>query len=172
VSCAGWEFTPNQHKTRGALSWSPTRNIARCTDNITWNNWRYGSNDSTKSPASGIATVSEPYWCHQWGECAKSCVRRSVCFCSKSGGGAGILVGPFIPLGHSPGTRWSELPTLRCSSKWGRGGGGEVETWPLIHGGCCHVTEVGGPYGLWESRFRLSGKMAGTLWNYARYTLT
>jgi hypothetical protein len=23
-----------------------------------------------------------------------------------------------------------------------------VDTWPLIHGGCYHVTEVGGPYGL------------------------
>jgi len=24
----------------------------------------------------------------------------------------------------------------------------EVDTWPVIHGGGYHVTEVGGPYGL------------------------
>jgi len=29
-------------------------------------------------------------WCHNSGQCAKSCARRSVCFCSQSGGGATI----------------------------------------------------------------------------------
>ena len=33
--------------------------------------------------------------CHKWGECANSCACKSVCFCSRSGGGAGILEGPF-----------------------------------------------------------------------------
>jgi hypothetical protein len=28
--------------------------------------------------------------CHKSGECAKSCARRSVCFCGQSGGGASI----------------------------------------------------------------------------------
>jgi hypothetical protein len=28
--------------------------------------------------------------CHKSGECAKSCARRSVCFCSQNGGGASI----------------------------------------------------------------------------------
>jgi len=28
--------------------------------------------------------------CHKSGECAKSCARRSVCFCSQSVGGASI----------------------------------------------------------------------------------
>jgi len=53
----------------------------------------YGSNDSTKSPASGIPTVSEPKLMSQVGECAKLCARRSVCCCSLSGGGASILAG-------------------------------------------------------------------------------
>jgi len=30
-------------------------------------------------------------WCHKEGECAKLCARRSVCFCSQSGGGVSIL---------------------------------------------------------------------------------
>ena len=30
--------------------------------------------------------------------------------------------------------------------------------------GSYHVTEVGGPYGLWDSQPRLSCKMSGTLW--------
>jgi len=29
-------------------------------------------------------------WCHKSGQCAKSCARISVYFCSQSGGGAGI----------------------------------------------------------------------------------
>jgi len=32
---------------------------------------------------------------HKWWECAKSCERRSVCFCNRSGEGAGILAGSF-----------------------------------------------------------------------------
>ena len=30
----------------------------------------------------------------------------------------------------------------------GAGEWAEVDAWPLIHGGCYHVTEVGGPYDL------------------------
>ena len=57
--------------------------------------YRYGTSDSTKSLASGIATVSEPRLTSQAGECAKLCARRSVCFCSlRSGGSASILAAP------------------------------------------------------------------------------
>jgi hypothetical protein len=35
-------------------------------------------------------TLASLGWCCQSGQCAKSCARRSVCFCSQSGGGAGI----------------------------------------------------------------------------------
>jgi hypothetical protein len=31
-------------------------------------------------------------WCHKWGECAKSCARRSVSFCSESRGRASIVL--------------------------------------------------------------------------------
>ena len=57
------------------------------------------SSDSTKSLASGIATVSEPRLTLQVGGrgCTKYCARRSVCFCNQSGGGAGILVDPVVP---------------------------------------------------------------------------
>ena len=51
----------------------------------------YGSNDSTKSPASGIPQVSEPKLMSQVGECAKLCTRRLVYCCNLSGGGASIL---------------------------------------------------------------------------------
>jgi hypothetical protein len=54
------------------------------------------------------------------------------------------------------------LSTPCSSGKW-------VGTWSLIHGGCYHVTEVGGPYGLWDSCWRLSFKITWTLWNYWRY---
>ena len=53
----------------------------------------YGSNDSTKSLASGIPTVSEHKLMSQVGECAKLCARRSACCCNLSGGGASILAG-------------------------------------------------------------------------------
>ena len=43
--------------------------------------------------------------CRKWGECADSCARGSVCFCSRSGGGASIIVDPYMQPGHSPGTR-------------------------------------------------------------------
>jgi hypothetical protein len=36
------------------------------------------------------ATLASLSWCHKSGQCAKSCARRSVCFCSQSGGGASI----------------------------------------------------------------------------------
>ena len=34
------------------------------------------------------------------------------------------------------------LPYVAVAS----GRGGVVDAWFLIHGGCCHVTELGGPY--------------------------
>ena len=75
--------------------------------------------NSTKSPASGAGKISESRFFlisnfrrvvnvvlfllgdsgagespkgknHKSGYCAKSCARRSACFCSQSGGGAGI----------------------------------------------------------------------------------
>ena len=45
----------------------------------------YSWSDSTKSLALGIATVSKPYSCHKWGDCAKLWARGSVCSCSRSG---------------------------------------------------------------------------------------
>ena len=41
--------------------------------------------------------------------------------------------------GLSRDTRCSVLSALCSSSVWA-----EVDTWPLIQGGCYHVTEVGG----------------------------
>jgi len=35
-------------------------------------------------------TLASLSWCHKSGECTNWCARRSVCFCSQSGGGAGI----------------------------------------------------------------------------------
>lgn len=52
---------------------------------------RYGSSDSKKSPALGIATVSEPRLIITSGESA----RRSVCCCNRNGGGASITAEPF-----------------------------------------------------------------------------
>jgi hypothetical protein len=43
--------------------------------------------NSSKSPASGAGHVSEPRLLSQ---CAKSSARRSVCFCTESGGRARI----------------------------------------------------------------------------------
>jgi len=40
-----------------------------------------------------------------------------------------------------------ELPELLC-----------------LRSSCSHVTEVEEPYGLWHSRWRVSGKMKGTWW--------
>jgi hypothetical protein len=53
--------------------------------------WVCGSKDSTKSPASGIATVREPRLMSQWGKCAKSHARRSVFWGYRSGGCASML---------------------------------------------------------------------------------
>ena len=75
---------------------------------------------------------------------------------------------------------WHQLRLANCNYPWSRRlyggprtiasatGWAEVDTWPLIHGGCYHVTEVGGSYGLCESRWR-SFKMTRTLWNYSKY---
>jgi hypothetical protein len=35
-------------------------------------------------------TLASLAWCQKWGECAKSCARRSISVCSQSGGGANI----------------------------------------------------------------------------------
>jgi len=65
----------------------------------------YSRINSTKSPASGAGKVRQLRL-----ECAKSCARRSVCLCSRSGGDASI--GLF---------NW-QLP----SCKWSRGAVTEV----------------------------------------------
>ena len=52
------------------------------------NSWRstwYSSLNFINSPVSGAGNVSEPRLTSQ---CAKSCARRSVCFCSQGGAGA------------------------------------------------------------------------------------
>jgi hypothetical protein len=47
--------------------------------------------NSTKSSASVVRKLSEPWLMSQESaECAKSCARRSMCFCNHSGGGASI----------------------------------------------------------------------------------
>ena len=74
-----------------------------------------------------------------------------MCFCNESGGGASILAGPFIArlgVGCRPVTSkvlddLCYLPSVAAASGWA-----QVDTWPLIHGGCCHMTEADGPYGL------------------------
>ena len=44
-------------------------------------------------------TSASLVWCHKSTECAKSCVRRSKCFCTQSGGGASIrLITSFVLL--------------------------------------------------------------------------
>jgi hypothetical protein len=58
------------------------------------------------------------------------------------------------------------LPCVTTAS-----GRAEVDTWSLIHGGCYHVTQVRGPYGLWDFRWRLSFKITRSLWNYSRYSV-
>ena len=56
------------------------------------------------------------------------------------------------------------LPHVAAASGWNW-----VGTWSLIRGGCYHVTEVGGLYGLWDPCWSLSFKITWTLWNYWRY---
>jgi hypothetical protein len=57
------------------------------------------------------------------------------------------------------------LPYLAAASGWG-----QVDTSPLIHGGCYHLTEGGRLYGLRDSCWRLSFTIMQTLWNCFRYT--
>jgi hypothetical protein len=47
--------------------------------------------------------------CHKSGRCAKSCARRSLCFCSQSGGGAGIGLLTYQLLSRDCGRR-----VVRC----------------------------------------------------------
>jgi hypothetical protein len=131
-------------------------------------------NDSTKSPVSGIATVSQPKLMSQVGR-----VRAVVCFWNWRREGASILAVALVlewpvgsqhqyrmPPGHSRDIRWSVRSALCSRGRWVA----EVDTWPLIHGRCYHVTAVGGPYSLWDSRWRLSFKIKRYLWNYSIYT--
>ena len=55
-------------------------------------------------------------------------------------------------------------PSVAIVSEWT-----DVDTWPLKHGDCYHVTKVDGPYGLWDSSWRLSFIITRSLWNYSRY---
>ena len=65
--------------------------------NSTSLSWR-GSSDSTKSPALGIATVSEPRLMSQVVKAHDSCVRRSVCCCDHNSGGVSITADSFKSL--------------------------------------------------------------------------
>jgi hypothetical protein len=115
--------------------------------------------------------------CHKWGECMKLCVRISVCFCSWSSGSVCFLADPLgntsvarIQVGYHlvPSMVLDDLcclPSVVVTSRWAK-----LNTLSLIHGGCYHVTEVGGLYALWDSRWRLSFNMTRTLQNYLRYT--
>jgi len=89
--------------------------------------------DSTKSTASGIATVSEPTVAsrHKSGQCSKSCAHKSVWLCSKGGGG--VRLADSFALDNiceastrakcRQASRQSVLSILRSSGKWvGRGG--------------------------------------------------
>ena len=49
-------------------------------------------------------------------------------------------------------------------------GRAEVDTWSLIHSGCYHVTQVGGPCGFWDFRWRLTFKIMRSLCNDSRYS--
>jgi hypothetical protein len=91
--------------------------------------------------------------CYKWGECTKSCACRTVCSCNETGGGASILADPFIVrLGVGCRRVTSEvLDDLCClRSVAAASGWAEVDTWPLLHGGCYHMTEVGGRM-FWET---------------------
>ena len=107
----------------------------------------YGSSNSTKSPASGIATVSQPRLLSQVGrvrvyQCvsAVEVVEMPVFLWALSSSNdrsvAKIRVGrgqvtPGIP--DDPCC----LPSVAAPSGWVK-----VDTWPLIHGGCYHMSEV------------------------------
>ena len=56
------------------------------------------------------------------------------------------------------------LPYVAAASGWA-----QVDTLPLLHGGCYHVTEGGRLYGLRDSCWRLSFTVTQTSWNYLIY---
>jgi hypothetical protein len=64
-------------------------------------------------------TLARQGWCHVWGECAKSGAQRSVCFFSKSGGGASICVdyssNHVTEVGRLSGL-WTDSES--CHGKW------------------------------------------------------
>jgi len=51
---------------------------------------KYSRIYSSKSPVSDVSNISEPWSMSQVGRVRELCAHRSVCFCSQSGGGAGI----------------------------------------------------------------------------------
>jgi hypothetical protein len=91
--------------------------------------------------------------CHKWGECMKLWARISVCFCSWSSGDVSILADPFIArLGVGCRRVTSEVLDYLCClrSVAAASGWAGVDTWLLLHGGCYHMTEVGG-HMFWET---------------------
>ena len=138
---------------------------------------RYGLSDPTKSPASGMHTVSKPRLMSRVGRVDEAMLYRSVCFCNWCSEHTSFLADPFVsvvriqvecPLVTSKILNdLCFLPCVAATSGWA-----EVDTWPLICGGCYHVTWVGGPYGLWDSCWRLSFKITWSLWNYSKYILS
>jgi hypothetical protein len=133
----------------------------------------YGVSYSTKSPASGRATVSEPTVASLVGKvrevvCAwisvylrlelcswRQFLRDRSCFLDTSVARKGV------------GWR-QDTPVLSYSGqRVGRGGRSA-----LIHAGCYHVTEFGVPNGLCDDwRSRLSFKFTWSLFNHLKYTL-
>jgi len=71
-----------------------------------------------------------------------------VCLCNRRCRVAGVLADTIIRVGCRPNT--AEVLDDLCGihSVTAAGGWAEVDTWPLISGGCYHVTEAGEPYGL------------------------
>ena len=136
-----------------------TASLACSDEQCHW--YLHGSSNSTKSPASGTATVSQPRLMSQAGRVHVA----QVCFCGRSGGDASILAGSFEiewhigskntgmewP-GHCRDTRWSVLPTLCSNGKWvGQGGHLTTDTRWLLSRDWGTV-----PYGLWDKRLRLT----------------
>ena len=159
--------------------------LASCSDWVLINDWeehslkcnKCGSSDFTKSPAAGIATFSEPRLMSQVGRVfIDQCVSvfRAVevpvflwtLFMLKRHFGS-----QHVSRCHqtTPGV----LDDICCLSfVEDASGWAEVDTWPLIHCNCYHMTEAGELYGLWDLHWRLSFKITRSLWNYCRYKYT
>ena len=61
---------------------------------------------------------------------------------------------------------WEDVlsTSVAAASRWAK-----VDTWPLIHDGRYHVSEVRGPCGWWDLWWWLLFKITWSLWNYCSY---